>query len=53
MSQYAGRHYSLEEIMEDGMLYEELLNHLKKSHSADRYSSYCNEEVAVIRMYFL
>ena len=37
MSQYAGRHYSLEEIMEEGMLYEELLSHLKKSHSADRY----------------
>ena len=39
MSQYAGRHYSLEEILEEGMLYEELLSHLSKSHSADRYNS--------------
>ena len=38
MLQDAGRHYTLEEIMEEGMLYEELLNHLRKSHSADRYS---------------
>ena len=47
VAQYAGKHYTLEEILEDGLLFEELQAHLDKSYSSD--SLICLRMVAVFK----
>ena len=35
IQKYAGKHYTLEEILSEGMLYEVFLSHLEKTYSSD------------------